>query len=310
MHDLSRTAVLALAILGLAVCPVRAEAPPPPPPPPPSHPAAAVLEPTVAIAEVLRLCQQVIAHVAAAELAIDRGDVAAARRALDLSQRSLRRLRAAPALAAVIDELDTAISRLQGREVAAAIELAPLTATVRGYQAFIDPAVVEGVAEAESRARRNDRLGSASALKLARHRMAVDVAFLPIEEAQVHVLAAQQALDDGDPALAARVLRGVPLTVSQARVSTPLVPVRFKLNAAALAAEQGDWGRARLLVRGATELIDELEMAAKGTPTGARLNPIVDEVQALDKQLDLGTRPPPEDIRQAALRTRGLELGA
>ena len=255
--------------------------------------------------QVMQITQESMRQIAAAEQALERGDTKAAQEALDKSERSLEKLYDTPALAALINELDEAIDEVQGEEVSLeAVDLAPLAATMRSYQAFLDPEVVAGITKAQESAKAGDERATADALQMARNRMAIEVAFLPVEEAYVRVLAAQQAIDDGKQERAQRLLRNLPIVVSEVQVSTPLVPVRFKLQAAAVAAEEGNWKRAQALVKEATRDVQAFEKLAKGGPMGEELSSVVDEIEQLNRQIAAGERPGAARIREVAQRTR------
>jgi hypothetical protein len=174
------------------------------------------------------------------------------------------------------------------------------------YQAYVDPEVTAGIEQARDRAKQGDAKGTEEALRLARNRVAIDMAFLPVEEAYVRVLGAQQALQTGDKETAARLLRTVPIVVSEVQISTPLVPIRFKLHAAAEAAEAKDWAQSRQLLTEANQQVQDLEKLAKDTQLSSELTPIADDLERISQQAKGGTNPAPDQIRQLAKRTRDI----
>ncbi|MGE3459217.1 MAG: YfdX family protein [Kofleriaceae bacterium] len=257
--------------------------------------------------EIMRITQQAMTHVSAAQTAIAEGDDAVAKRALEASEMALEKLYDTPPMVAVLNELDEAIASVQrGNQTLKTLDLAPLSATVRRYQAYIDPSVAAGIDEAEQKAKQGDAKATADALRLARNRIAIDVAFLPIEEAYVRVLAAQQALASGDEKQAGQFLQNLPIVVSEMQVTTPLVPVRFKLNAAALAAEEGNWKRSQTLLREATTALQGIERMSKGMPAAPEVTAIVDDVERLNRKMGSDSKPQPQEIRDLAHRTRDI----
>jgi hypothetical protein len=246
-------------------------------------------------------------HIAAAEKALDQNTKSAAMSALAKSQQSLAKLYSTPALQAVLDELDEAIHAMSGEKLAVEpMDLAPLTASVSSYQAYLDPEVVAGVKQAQERAREGDQPGARDALRLARNRVAVDVAYVPVEEAYVRVLAAQQALDNNNMKDAKRLLRNVPVVISQVQISRPLVPIRFKLQAAAAAADAQNWARSRTLLRQANQDVQQLESVAGTTELKSELTPIADQVKKLSQQAQAGQQVEASQIRELAQRTRTI----
>jgi hypothetical protein len=265
-------------------------------------------------AEVMKITEQAMAHITAAQVALAKGDKAAANKALTQSARSLGKLYDAPELAAILNQLDEAIASAEGegkakggkQPAAQGLDLAPLSATIRHHQVYVDPAVVAGIDEAAAKAKQGDPQAAADALRLARNRIAIDVAFLPVENAYLRVLAAQQAIDQGNMKQAQRFLQEVPIVVAELQLSTPLVPVRFKLNAAALAAEEGNWERSEALIREATDDLQAIERMSKGTPSAQEVSAFVDDVEQLGRQMDSQPRPQPQQIRELAKRSQNL----
>lgn len=267
-----------------------------------------VTKPRYTATEVMKITQTAMVQIAAAESALDRGDKAAARTALENSEQALDRLYDTPAMGSLLNEFDEAQRKASGKTpTLEPLDLAPLTASVRSYQAYIDPEVAAGIKEAEDKAQKGDNEGAAEALRLARNRVAIDVAFIPVEEAYIHVRAAQHALDQGDTKLAARFLRGVPIVVSEVQVATPLVPIRFKLAAAAMAAEEGNWKRSQTLVNEAAKDVQNLEKLSGKSTAATEISALADDVEKLQRQMRAeGSRPEPQAIRELAQRTRDL----
>ncbi len=257
--------------------------------------------------QVMKLSQQAMTHIAAAEKALDQNKKAAAKAALAKSQQSLSKLYNTPALLAMLNEFDEAINALSGEKpVVEPLDLAPLAASVSTYQAYLDPDVAAGVKQAQERAREGDKQGAQDALRLARNRVAVDVAFLPVEEAYTRVLAAQQALDNNNMKEAKRLLRNVPVVISQVQISRPLVPIRFKLQAAAEAADAQNWSRARTLLKEANRDVQHLESIAGTTDLKSELTPIANQLKTLSQQAQAGQQVEASQIRELAQRTRTL----
>lgn len=274
-----------------------------------AEPAMSDMQSKRSMSDIMKISQNAMTHVAAAQRAIAKGDKKAAKSAIDQSQRALKKLYDAPPMQTVLNEIDEAIvSAQRGKQALKALDLAPLAASVRRYQAYIDPSVAAGIDEAAQKAEQGDATGTADALRLARNRMAVDVAFLPVEEAYVRVLAAETALAEGDMKRAGKILQSVPIVIAEVQVGTPLVPVRFKLNAAALAAQEGNWKRSQTLISEATNEMQSFEKQSKQSPMAQEVSTLVDEMEKLDRQMGTQSRPDPEQIRELANRT--LEIGA
>ncbi len=277
--------------------------------PTPHHPKASAdaPQPQRSSAEVMKITEQAMTHITAARTALAKGDKAAAKRALTQSAASLRKLYDAPELGAVLNQVDEAIASMEGQGAKKpVVNLAPLSASVRRYQLYLDPSVAAGIDEAAAKAKQGDREAAAESLRLARNRMAIDVAYVPVEDAYVRVLAAQQAIDRGDVKQARRFLQNVPIVFAELQLSSPLVPVRFKLNAAALAAEEGNWERSQQLVHEATTELQSIERMSRGTPAASEVSAFVDDVEQLDRQIGSDARPEAQRIRELAKRTQDL----
>ena len=258
-------------------------------------------------AEVMKITQQTMAHVRSAIGALDKKDNAAAKRALAKAQQTLAPLYDTPIAVAILNELDEAIASVQlGQQTLKALDLAPLAASVSRYQVWMDPTVAAKIDEARTSAGQGDADTTVDALRMARNRAAMDLAFLPVEEAYMRIAGAQHALGEGDAVLAKKLLNTLPIFVAEVGLSTPLVPVRFNLNAAALAAEEGNWKRSRMLLREATAQMKDVEKRSKGTGLGTDASALVGDLEALDKRIGTDQRPDPAAIRQLAKRTRDL----
>lgn len=255
-------------------------------------------------AKAMEASQEAMKHITAAQQALDDGKRSAAKSALAKSKSALDRLYKTPPATALVNELDEMVNALTGKQPALeVVDLAPLSAQVSSYQAYLDPEVKANIDEAERRQSKGDRQGAADALRLARNRVAIDLAFLPVEEAYVRVLAAQQALSSGDLDSARSLLRNLPIIVGEMQVSTPLVPVRFKLHAAAEAADAKQWDRTRALLKEANQTVQRLETLAGDAELRADITAIGDDLDRMSKQT---ATPRADQIRELAKRTRDL----
>lgn len=170
----------------------------------------------------------------------------------------------------------------------------------------MDPEVTAQVEEAERQLKKGDQKAAEQQLRLARQRLAADVALLPIEDAYARVQAARGELRDGHPAQAQRLLRNVPVLITHLQTTAPLVPVRFNLRAAAMAAEKGEWDRAKELVGQATRSLEQVAAAPAPSELDKELKPIVDRAKKLQSRLDKGQKPRPKEMRDLARQTRSL----
>lgn len=84
--------------------------------------------------------------------------------------------------------------------------------------------------------------------------------------------------------------------------------MRFKLNAAALAAQEGNWKRSQTLISEATDEMQRFENMSKQSPMAQEVSTLVSDMEKLDRQMGTQSRPGPEQIRELAKRT--LEIGA
>lgn len=263
------------------------------------------------VSEIMRITQTAMTHVAAAERALERGDTDAAESALEKSERALSRLYQASEQQGLLGELDQAIQQTRESTAPATdIDLAPLMAKVTRFQAFVDPEVRAHVKDAQRRADEGDAQGAEEALRLARNRVAVEMAFVPIEAAYTRVLAAQRVLDQGKPEEAAKFLEDVPIVVSQVRISQPLVPIRFKLHAAAEAAEAGNVERSQQLLSQVDKDMQELvRLASDDEQLRSKLSQIGEDIEQLTQRAREGAEPNAQEIRAIAKRTRDLGTG-
>jgi hypothetical protein len=253
--------------------------------------------------EVMRLTQQAMVHISAAQQALKDNKVSTAKSELIKSKQALDPLYDTPPVTAMLNEFDEALNALTGKTPALeTLDLAPLTASISSYTAYVDPEVLAGVETAKQKAKSGDAKGTEEALRLARDRVAVDMAFVPVEEAYVRVLAAQQALQDGDTKEALRLIRHVPVVVADMQLSRPLVPIRADLQAAAAAAEANQMDRSRRLLQNASSQMQQLESVAKSSELSSQLSPIADDLQELAKE----QKPKATQIRELAKRTRSV----
>ena len=269
--------------------------------------ASEMTKPKLDTAQVMKITQDAVKHIAAAERALARNEKSAAKSALAKSEKALARLYDTRPLKAFINEIDEAIQSVRsGKQELRALDLAPISASFRSYESYMDPEVLAGIDKARERARQNDAKGAEEELRKVRDRVAVEVALLPVEEAYVRVLAAQQALQNKQPKVAAGLIRNVPIVVSEVQVSRPLVPIRFKLHAAAEAAESGNWQQAQKLVREVNQDMQRLEGVAETSTFKTELAQIGDDIERLSERMQQGTRPQANQLRELATRTRKL----
>lgn len=263
--------------------------------------------PKLDTAQIMKISRDAVTHIAAAEMALDKGNTAAAKSALAKSEKQLARLYDTTPLAGMRNELDEAIREVKsGKTDLQALDLAPIAASFRSFESYMDPELAAGIEKARTSAQHNDAKGAEEALRMVRDRVAVDIALLPVEEAYVRVLAAQQALQRKEPETARRLIQKLPIVVSQVQVSRPLVPVRFKLNAAARAAEAGKWQEAESLISEVNGDMQKLESAASNSDFKAELTAIGDDIQRLNERMQKGTKPQPKQLRELAARTRNI----
>ena len=276
--------------------------------------------PKLDTAAVMKLTQQAVTHIAAAQTALANGNKASAKSALAKSEQALKKLYDTPAMVAMLNEIDEALTTIRknttkdgtktdtktATETVRPLDLAPITAQMRTYRSYMDPAIAAGLERAQQRAQGNALKGAEEELRLVRDRVAVDVALLPVEEAYVRVLAAERALSNNDTKGAQRLLGGVPLVVSEVQISRPLVPVRFKLQAAAEAAESGKWDRARALVKEVQTDVAQIENAAKDSTFKSEITAFGDKVDDMAQKLNTNNRPKANEIRELATRSRSI----
>ena len=191
-----------------------------------------------------------------------------------------------------------------GRDITT--ELAPLVAEVQRLAVYLDPEVVARVREAQQRANAGDQQGAFDSLRMARQALAADIALLPVEDAYARVAAARAELQRGQVEFAQRLLASVPIAIARLEASAPLVPIRFDLRAAAAAAEQGSWERARMFVGRASNHLQALRsFAGVEEPGFARaISSLTERVNTLQQRIAAGARPSPGEIRDLAQRTR------
>lgn len=258
-------------------------------------------------AEVMKLTQQAMTHIDAAARALQDGKSKAATSALARSEQVLRKIYKTPPATALLNEFDEIINGLtQKGPSTVPLDLQPLRATVSSYQRYVDPEVIAGIDTAEQQAQQGDMKASENTLRLARNRVAIDMAFLPVEEAYTRVLAAQQALRNGDTKTALSVIRNVPVVVGELQLSRPLLPIRVDLQAAAEAADSQQWGRAKSLLQRADQQVTKLTAIASTSDVRDDLKPIANDIQRLSRQAAAGPHPQAGQIREVVQKLRSV----
>lgn len=256
--------------------------------------------------EVMKQARSAFSSITQAQVAIEGNQIDQARQHLNQAEKTLKTLSVSAPARQVVEKLGESLAQLHAE--ARDIDFAPLIAQVRQQAVYLDPQVVANVEEAEKAYKQGDSKQAEDTLRLAQQSLVADVALLPVESAHARVLAAQLLLQRNDPAAASRMLGGLPITVTEVQISSPLVPVRFNLRAAAAAAEAKEWKAAENLLDTAAAQLQQLERSADGE--AARLiEPIADQAEKLQKQVDQGKQPKPQDLRNLAQRTRQLNLG-
>lgn len=288
--------------------------PRPQPPPPPRTSEADLSSQGRDVGRIVQITQRAMAHVAAAQTALRDQDPKAAKRALQASERELVQLYGAPALPKLIDGIDDAIANLEGAKAEAGkpgavvprdVDLAPLDASIQTYRSYLDPEIVAGVQRAKQQASQGDLEGSTSSLRMVRERVAVEMAFVPVEEAYVRVLAAERALERGNVAQASKFLDGVPVIVSEVQISQPLVPVRFKLRAAAIAADEGNLTRSQQLLESANQDLQRLEQVQPKSDAARDITALSDQLDQLEQQAQQGDLDA-QRVRELAQQTQDI----
>jgi hypothetical protein len=275
--------------------------------PPPALPPQAERTPQAGasnVADVAQMTRMAQAHINEAIAAIERGDTARADQLLAESARMLRQLYAGTPGVHLVRQIDRADARLRtgtDQEQPRGAELGPLAAQVK-QAAYLDPRVGARIKDAQSRSSEGDNDGARASLHLAREALVSDVALLPIEEAYVRVEAARTDLREGHREIAERLLRSTPMVLEEVQMEKPLVPVRFDLRSAAVAAEQGNWPRARELVDQAAGRLDTLDTT--GDPRLVQeIRPLSEKVDQLRDRIDGGNKPRPRELRELAQHT-------
>jgi hypothetical protein len=276
------------------------------PPAAEARPAPQAPEPGKNVDE-MQQAQQALEAIVAAQQALAKHDRDAARERLDEAERRLEPLYDTPPLAALLNELEEAIGTAQGSRP---MDLAPLAGVAREQRIYIEPEAYADIAQAEKFARDRQLDAAAEKLRAARQRIGVSVAFLPVEEAYVRVLAARALLTTGDTDDAARILGTLPVIMEDVRLSAPLVPVRFDLQAAAAAAEEKNWTRAGTLLLTARTRIDGVLAASPPAELQKTLRTVRSDIDRLHRQVvGEGRKPAPGKIRDLAQRVRDASLG-
>lgn len=183
----------------------------------------------------------------------------------------------------------------------------PVTAEIENQSVYMDPRVAAGFEKAAQSMQKGDQQAAQKQMQLAYQQLVADIALLPIEEAYARVSAAQQELNEGNTQRALRMLQQVPVITEQIRISAPLVPVRFNLRAAALAAQHGQWDTAQTLVNDATQILTRVEGSDATTQQlQQQLRPMLQQAQRLQKQMEQGKKPQPSALRQLANQTQNI----
>ena len=256
--------------------------------------------PGMELGKASELSQAALTHIVAATTALENNNTKNAQTALDVAASNLHQLYNAVPAGPVLSELG---SNQPGKPM----NLAPVLGEMRSRSVWMDPEVVAGVEEAQKQLDKGNEEMAEEKLMLARQRLAADVALLPIEDAYARVQAARGELRDGRPQDAARLLRNVPLTIGHIQVAAPLVPVRFNLRAAATAAEEGNWDRAKELVNQANQGIQQMASApAADQEFQKEIKPIAAKAKQLTTKLEKGGKPRPKEMRDLARQTRSL----
>lgn len=98
----------------------------------------------------------------------------------------------------------------------------------------------------------------------------------------------------------------MPVVVAESQVAAPLVPVRFRLQAAAIAADEGDWDRAESMIRRAARELGQLQTELAGTPEAPEIDALARDVKRMSQGFTRGQRPTSDRIRELAARTRTI----
>ena len=199
--------------------------------------------------------------------------------------------------------------QMQQGQMQQGVDFAPLMTTVQRYRLYLDPEAVAGIEQAQQRHQKGDHKAAQERLVKARERLVMDMALLPVEDAYARVMAARAELEEGNRDQALRLLRNVPVLMTQVETSAPLVPVRFQLRAAAMAAEQNDWQRAHQLVDRANQQFQQL-LGQADQRVAQEMRPIGRQLGELEQQLQAGRRPQPRQFREIAQRTQKIRPDA
>lgn len=247
----------------------------------------------------------VVADIGGARRDLAEGDHAAADGKLQDARRMLGKMfEGAPA-----GRLAAGMSALEGklRQGEKGIDFAPLDAEVREVSLYLDPQVVAGVEQAKRESKEDPRK-AADTLRLARDRLVLDVAMLPVEAAYARVVAAKALLAEGNVAHARRLLDVVPVTLAEVELTAPIAAARFDLRVAAAAAAAKDWKRAERLVDRAAESLRAASRGAEGE-LAKELEPVSRRATELEERIDGATPVEPKEIRELAQRTTSIEAG-
>ncbi len=249
--------------------------------------------------------QAALSHIESAQQALQKGDDTKAKEALTASRTELERLYIANPASPTLKALDKAA---QGTENG--LDLAPLMSDVSTRQIYLDPKLVAGIKDADSKAKAGDKMGAQDQLRLAREQLVADMAFLPVEDAYARVLASKELLDGNQREQAQRMLKDVSIAMTSASVGAPLVAARFDLRTAAAAVEAKNWSEVRSLLDSAANRLREVSSASvSGSKAKAALDPIAGEAEKLQKRVDGGEKPSASELRALAEKTRAASVG-
>ena len=258
----------------------------------------------------VKLAQESLEAIERAQKALEGGDTKAAKGALKMAEAHLQPLYDTPPLASLTNEIDEAIAtiRADGTGAVKPVDLAPLMGIVTRERAYMEPEAYADLAQAQKYARDEKLDAAAERLQRARDRITASVAYLPVQEAYLRVLAAQTLIENGHVDQAKQMLVSLPVVLLDVQATTPLVRARFDLQAAAAALQEKNWTRAAELLTTARTRLDGL--AGSGAAGAERIRSLVDEIDRLQKRAtSQGNQPKPQEVRDLAKRVKNSKLG-
>lgn len=262
-------------------------------------------KPIQADASLMDQGREVFSNITAAQQALGKKDDETARQRLARARQILEELYSSAQGSDVLEEVQKAHEGVaQGQE---GIDFAPLSAVVQNRQVFMDPQVVAGVDKAQKQYQDGNARQSSETLRLAQDALVTDMALLPVEASYARVIAAQSLLEEGKREEAGRLLGGVPITLQEWQVRSPLVTVRFNLRAAAAAADAKDPTQVQTLITTASTQFQQVMQAAQ-SDFAKQLKPIGDQLKRLRTQAENGKQVKGDDLRSLADRTRDLSV--